>query len=348
MKKQVLLRALILMSALLVLNGCKGSDTAKDAKSDDATTVLEAGAEPLEELRYKIAHGTRMTSTLDFASARLATTEKVAVLEATPGARLHIVSGPTMKGKRGSTRFDVRIVKSEAIIPERMPRAQAMALNKAVQVMNNVGGWVEVDDRGIVQRAELNEAAKRPDVPVRSLVTLINARTSLARVILPAAPVGIGAKWEARKEIVLYGFQINQVDTYTLVDKVGDELKIKVDIKQTAPGQTITFEEEGVELTVESYEMEAAGDVIVNLSAIEANATARGASSGVINVKTVDGTEKIAVDRAIQMRMTVTYDLAEFEAAEASDKAKAAAEAQEQTAQDLDEELEEAGEIKKP
>ena len=72
MKKQVLLRALILMSALLVLNGCKGSDTAKDAKSDDATTVLEVGAEPLEELRYKIARGTRMTSTLDFASARLA------------------------------------------------------------------------------------------------------------------------------------------------------------------------------------------------------------------------------------------------------------------------------------
>ncbi len=347
MEKQVLLRASILMSALLVLNGCKGSDTAKDAKSDDVTTVLDAGAEPLEELRYKIAHGTRMTSTLDFASARLATTERVAVLETTPGVRLHILSGPTMKGKRGRTRYDVRVVKSEAIIPERMPRSQAIALNKAVQVMNNVGGWVEIDDRGIVQRSELNEAAKRPDVPVRTLVTLINARTSLARVILPAAPVGVGAKWEARKEIVLYGFQISQTDTYTLVDKVGDELKIKVDIKQTAPEQTITFEEEGVELTVESYEMQAAGDVIVNLSAIEANAAARGQSSGIVNVKTVDGTEKVEIDRAIQMRMTVTYDLAEFEAAEASEKAKAAAEAQAESAEELDKELDEADEIKK-
>ena len=333
MTKQVLLRALILMSALLVLNGCK-SDTAKDAKGD-AALVLEAGQEPLEPLRYKIAHGTTTTSVMDFGIASLATTRTGAALTVTPGVRLTIVSGPSLEGKRGSTRFDVRIIKSEAIVPEGVDPAVAQDLNKSASVLNNVGGWVEVDDRGIIQRTELNEAAKRSDVPVRLLVLIINARTSLSRVILPAQPVGVGARWEARKSLTMYGFEVSQVDTYTLTEKVGDELKINVQIQQTALPQTVTFEEEGIELNVESFKMNASGEVIANLNALETNAVASGESTGVLNVKTVDGTEKIEIDRAVQVRMTVAYDLAETEAA--------AEEALEEGAETLEAE-EEAGE----
>ena len=241
----------------------------------------------------------------------------------TPGVRLHIVSGPTLEGKRGSTRFDVRIIKAEALVPEGIDPAVALDLNKSASVLNNVGGWVEVDDRGIIQRTELNETAKRADVPVRLLVLIINARTSLARVILPAEPVGAGARWEARKDLTMYGFEVAQVDTYTLVEKVGDELKLNIQIQQTALPQTVTFEEEGIELAVESFKMNATGEVIANLNALETNASASGESVGVINVKTVDGTEKIEIDRAVQIRMTVTYDLAETEAEAAKEMEEA-------------------------
>ena len=334
MTKQVLLRALILMSALLVLNGCK-SDTAKDAKGD-AALVLEAGQEPLEPLRYKIAHGTTTTSVMDFGIASLATTRTGAALTVTPGVRLTIVSGPSLEGKRGSTRFDVRIIKSEAIVPEGVDPAVAQDLNKSASVLNNVGGWVEVDDRGIIQRTELNEAAKRSDVPVRLLVLIVNARTSLSRVILPAQPIGVGARWEARKSLTMYGFEVSQVDTYTLTEKVGDELKINVQIQQTALPQTVTFEEEGIELNVESFKMNASGEVIANLNALETNAIASGESTGVLNVKTVDGTEKIEIDRAVQMRMTVTYDLATAEALEVKEEADEALEAEEKAGKELE------------
>jgi hypothetical protein len=334
MTKQALLRALILMSALLVLNGCK-SDSAKDAKGD-AALVLDAGQEPRETLRYKIAHGTTTTSVMDFGIASLATTRRGAELAVTPGVRLIIVSGPSLEGKRGSTRFDVRIVKAEAIVPEGIDPAVAQDLNKSASVLNNVGGWVEVDDRGIIQRTELNEAAKRSDVPVRLLVMIINARTSLSRVILPAEPVGAGARWEARKNLVLYGFEVNQVDTYTLTEKVGDELKINVQIQQTALPQTVTFEEEGVELSVESFKMNASGEVIANLNALEANAAASGESTGVLNVKTVDGSEKVEIDRAFQVRMTVTYDVASAEAADVMEGAESTREAEEEVGEELE------------
>ncbi|MGB5415277.1 MAG: hypothetical protein WBN01_11590 [Polyangiales bacterium] len=335
MTKQVLSRALILVSALLVLNGCK-SDTAKDADSGGPVLVLDAGAEPRETLRYKIEHGTSTTATMDFGLASMATSRRGAALSVTPGVRLYIVSGPSMQGKRGSTRFDVRIVKAEAIVPAGIDPVLAKDLNKSASVLNNVGGWVEVDDRGIVQRTELNDAAKRSDVPVRLLVMIINARTSLARVLLPAEPVGVGARWEARKDLVLYGFKVNQVDTYTLAEKVGDDLKLNVQVQQSAVPQTITFEEEGVELTVKSFKMNATGEVIANLNALEANASANGDSTGMLSVKTVDDTEEIEIDRAFQVRMTVKYDLATAEADTAVEKAKSAEKAEKRAGEKLE------------
>jgi hypothetical protein len=59
---------------------------------------------------------------------------------------------------------------------------------------------------------------------------------------------------------------------------------------------------------------------------------------GIINVKTVDGTEKVEIDRAVQVRMTVTYDLAETEAeaAKAMEGAKAAQDAEKEAAKELE------------
>jgi hypothetical protein len=338
MTKQVVLRALILMSALVVVNGCK-SETANDAKADDPVLVIDQGAEPREELRYQVARGTTTTSAMEYALARLATTENVAALTVTPGVRLDIVSGPTIEGKGGATRFDVRIVKAEAIVPEGTDPALKLELDKSVAVLNNVGGWVEIDDRGIIQRSELNSRAKNPDVPARLLLMLINARTSLARVVLPAQPVGIGARWEAKKELLLYGFKITQSDTYTMTERAGDEVKLNVQIQQTAPQQTVTFEEDGVELTLEALSMNATGQVVLNLNALEANAAASGEAANLMSVKTVDGSEKLQIDSAFDVKMTVTYEIAEtIEQAEKQlEEAKATRIEAEQAAEQVEE-----------
>jgi hypothetical protein len=310
MTKHIVLRTMILVSVLLTLNGCK-SDDASDAKSKDPVVVIDAGQEPRETLRYNIAHGTTTTSKMEYALSSLATTRTGSTLSMSPGIRLHIVSGPTLEGKRGSTRFDVRIVKAEAIVPEGTDPDVKMDLDKGVAVLNNVGGWVEVDDRGIVQRSELNSAAKDPNVPARLLVMIINARTSLARVVLPAEAVGIGARWEAKKDLVVYGFKISQSDTYTLVERAGDQVKLNVQIQQTAPQQTVIFEEEGVEMTLEALTMNANGDVVLDLKALEANARASGQAADLLDVKTVEGSEKLEIDTAFDVKMTVTYEVAE-------------------------------------
>ena len=319
MTKQALLRALTVVCGLLVFQGCK-SDTAKDAKVEPVL-LLEAGDEPRTQLRYMVQDGSVTTSTMELTTSSMTTTTSAgAEVTKTPGLRFVVSSGPAIKLESGDARFDVRIVRAEAIIPPGADSEVESDFNRSAALLKDVGGWIEVDDRGIVQRSELNQAAQNANVPKRLLMTIVHARTSLARVILPAEPVGIGASWEARKELKVYGFEMQQVDKYTLTDKVGDEVKLNIEIVQTAPKQTLTFVEEGVEYALQSLSMSAEGNVILNLNALEGRSRIAGQSAEVLTVKTVESTEEIERNSAFQLSMEVRYE-ASKEKAEAIEEA---------------------------
>ena len=319
MTKQALLRALTVVCGLLVFQGCK-SDTAKDAKVEPVL-LLEAGEEPRATLRYMVQDGSVTTSTMELTTSSMTTTTSAgAEVTKTPGLRFVVSSGPAIKLESGDARFDVRIVRAEAIIPPGADSEVESDFNRSAALLKDVGGWIEVDDRGIVQRSELNQSAQNANVPKRLLMTIVHARTSLARVILPAEPVGIGASWEARKELKVYGFEMQQVDKYTLTDKVGDEVKLNIEIVQTAPKQTLTFVEEGVEYALQSLSMSAEGNVILNLNALEGRSRIAGQSAEVLTVKTVESTEEIERNSAFQLSMEVRYE-ASKEKAEAIEEA---------------------------
>lgn len=308
MTKQALLGGLVAMSALFVLGGCSKetkSETAAAVGSGDPVLVLEAGAEPRTPLRYKITDGTVTTSNMDFRLATLAQTADGAALSVVPGVRLHIVSGPSMRTEEG-IQFEVNIKKAEAMVPEGIDEDVANDLRQSASILNNVGGTIVISDRGLIQSTKLNEQAKNPDLPLRLLVMIVNARTTLARVVLPAEPVGLGARWESRKELVLYGFKIQQVDSYTLVEKVGDEIKLNVTVTQNALPQTVDFPDDGVSISVESMTANASGEIILNLNALESDAAAAGHSTDKLTVTAGDKTEKIEVTEAFEIRMTNT------------------------------------------
>ncbi|TFH28084.1 MAG: hypothetical protein E4H00_08985 [Myxococcales bacterium] len=277
MKKQVLVRSLILVFAMLVLASCKNegsSKTAADAKADPVL-LLEAGAEPQSPLRYKIADGTTTKSNMDFTIATLATTDESAALSVVPGVRLHIVSGPSMATENG-VKFEVNIAKAEAAIPRGVDPKVAEELRQSAAILDDVGGTVEMNDRGIALSTQLNDKAKSPDLPLRLLMMIVNARTTLSRVVLPAEPVGLGARWEARKELTLYGFKVQQVDSYTLVERVRDEIKLNMTVTHNALPQSVDFPEEGISIAVEQMVANAHGEIILNLNALESDAAASG------------------------------------------------------------------------
>ena len=307
MTSKTIVRSLILVSVLLAWAGCKkdeSSATAAAAKGDPVL-LLDAGAEPRAPLRYKIAEGTVTKSNMDFTMATLATTSDAAALSVVPGVRLHIVSGPSMATDEG-VKFEVNITKAEAAIPQGLDPQVAKELQQSAAVLDDAGGTVVMSDRGHVLSAELNERAKSPEIPVRLLTMIVNARTTLSRVILPGEEVGLGARWEARKEIELYGFTIQQVDTYTLVERVGDEIKLNVTVTQNALPQSIEFPEEGLTIAVEQMTANAGGEIVLNLNALESDAFAAGEAKDRIAVTGQDGTKKIEVNEAFEIKMTNT------------------------------------------
>jgi hypothetical protein len=307
MNKKAIVRGLILLSGLLALTSCKkdqSSATAADTGADPVL-LLEAGAEPQAPLRYKIAEGTTTKSNMDFTIATLATTSERAALSVVPGVRLHIVSGPAMPTENG-VKFGVNITKAEAAIPQGIDPKVAEELKQSAAILDDVGGTVEMNDRGIMLATELNDKAKSPDIPLRLLMMIVNARTTLSRVVLPAEPVGLGARWEARKELTLYGFKVQQVDSYTLVERVGDEIKLNVTVTQNALPQTVDFPEEGISIGVEQMVANAGGEIILNLNALESDAAAAGDATDKLIVTGPEGTEKIEVNEAFEIRMTNT------------------------------------------
>jgi hypothetical protein len=202
--------------------------------------------------------------------------------------------------------YEVDITKAEAAVPPGVDPEVAADLRKSASILDGVGGTVVMNDRGMILSAELNDRAKSPDIPVRLLTMIVNARTTLSRVLLPAEPIGVGGRWEARKEIELYGFKISQVDTYTLVERVGDEIKLNVSVSQMAVPQTVDFPEDGLSIAVEEMTANANGQIILNLNALESDAAASGQSLDKIAVTGPDGTQKIEVDEAFEVRMTNT------------------------------------------
>jgi hypothetical protein len=118
--------------------------------------------------------------------------------------------------------------------------------------------------------------------------------------------VGLGARWEARKELEVYGFQVQQVDTYTLVERVGDEIKLNVSVTQNAVPQTVEFPEEGLAISVEQMSANASGEIVLNLSALESDAAAAGSAKDKLTVTGQDGSKRIEVEEAFEVRMTNT------------------------------------------
>ena len=244
--------------ALLALGACKGSSTetaaAASQSDDDGIRVLDAGERPRSELRYRIPEGTTTTSTTTFRIATLATSEDRAAVTLLPGLRLDIVSGPAEITERG-IRAKVDVVNAQAVVPEGFDPKLAQQLRDGAAIADNIGGWFEIDDRGNMLAGEFNEQSKRADIPVRLLRMIVNTRQTLTRVRLPEEKLGLGARWETRQQINAYGFEVQQVNTYTLVDRVGDEVMLNVTVQQLAKPQTIEFPEQGIEISVDTKPM---------------------------------------------------------------------------------------------
>jgi hypothetical protein len=103
----------------------------------------------------------------------------------------------------------------------------------------------------------------------------------------------------------MFGFEIHQIDRYTINDRIGDELRLGVEIVESAPQQTVTFEEGGVNFKLESLSVSAQGDLVVELDTLEASGRVKGRATEVLSVTRDGVTERVGLDSTFQIDIDV-------------------------------------------
>jgi len=111
------------------------------------------------------------------------------------------------------------------------------ALAETLAPLVGMTGVVEVTRRG----EEVQEDWSAPDGVDGQIVEELRKSMAFALPVLPAEPVGKGGKWTVTRPIDDQGFEVTQVETWTVAEMTGQGVTLHTVVKQQAvTGQPVT------------------------------------------------------------------------------------------------------------
>jgi hypothetical protein len=238
--------------------------------------LLEPGAEPREQLRYKRADGLTENLIVELSLATLLETTGASALVEAPVLALGLTMGEvrctTAPEPLCNYPFRFRVIGVK--MPEGASEDAAAELGRAVAPLGAVTGTFEVDSRGVTRRADVDVP---PGVPPRLLTLLGNIRTSLISVPMPEEAVGVGARWQVQRLHNVGKIKTTQTLVYSLLERKDRVLRLGVTLRQSADPQEVAYDE-ATSLKVESYEFSGTGSMVMNLDALTPLSEIRGNS----------------------------------------------------------------------
>jgi Family of unknown function (DUF6263) len=245
-------KALITASLLLLTGGwglhSASSVTAQPARFTPPTPqavakphleLLSSGAEPRQELRFrpvlKAQQQGIMTLNMDMVVSLAGNPRPKTKMPATV---MKFTTTLTKIDPNGDIHYQFRYtnvdVKSDASLP---PSALAK-LRSQLQKIKGLSGTVVVDNRG--QTISGNFAIpKGADAMMRQMVDQMSQSIDQFSAPVPAAAVGVGAKWRVTTTPTMSGVKLQQTATYELVKSQNGVVTLNVAVAQQAAAQPI-------------------------------------------------------------------------------------------------------------
>jgi len=302
MTKQIACWVLVVLGVPIAVQGCNTLPEPQVAAAPPSSGVflLDAGAEPRSLLRYAIEEGTTTKATT---TVRVRSTgDKVPdrYLSGLRSVELDVVYGPAEpEGNR--IKYPLQIVGAKAVSEPNASRATKKELEDQAALLRGAGAVVEIDDRGHLRGSEMNAVAA--EVPVRVLWDLLMTLFSVSEVWLPEEPVGLGARWQYRGMIAVYGLRIEQAITYTLSERVNDKPVLEMDFEQIGGDQVVSVPGSEAPIEVVSARMTATGRTVLDLTSVVSSGSVSGLVRDVL-VVSEDGKEKSAlVEEAFEVQV---------------------------------------------
>lgn len=196
--------------------------------------LLSPGAEPREPLRLQVKPGEVQSAvmTLQLGMGGAAGMMKL------PAIALTLSAEPKSVGENGDIVAETKVedVSVGADAAGAAPMAEVLR-----QTMDGIKGMTiasTISDRGFNRRAE----AKLPagaDAAARHAMEQMKDSLVNTQFMLPAEPVGPGAKWEIKQKLKSQGMTIDQTTTHHLLSREGTVLSVESTIAQSAAHQKI-------------------------------------------------------------------------------------------------------------
>lgn len=261
--RNIAIAACVVAAVLAV--GCKKKKT-KPPPPELSVKLIDPGATPQQPLQYAIPEGAAVRSILtvrDLDAAGDASEDADDAFGVLPGLKLALRAGPTVSLSNG-TRYILRIVKAESILPEGISSRQIDEAQQGVDALNGMRGRFDINRQGIVVDADVPWAQGQERIHPRVTITIGNIRSAVATIPLPREPVGIGAVWEVRRPLRIWSARVTQVTRYELIEREDDRFRVAISVEQKAAPQTADLNPK-LEMHVRGYELRANGHALADL-----------------------------------------------------------------------------------
>ena len=274
-------RAVVLALALAVVAACGSDDESSDPVTSapapttaaaggtaSGVTVEDPGAEPRQPLVLRITPGS---------SDKAAFLSRIGLTATADGQPLDIGTLPGFKivldqradrvDPDGTVHYTVTF--SDASV-EATPGADPATVQQSqagLAQMKGLRGTGSFDAQGDNHQLSFDTSAVS-DPAIRSTLDSLSSQIGNLSAPLPSQPLGIGARWTARRSATINGITVNTTTTYTLRSRTGD--RYELDLVQRAdapPGPTeIPNLPAGTEASIERFEVQGTGRITGDLT----------------------------------------------------------------------------------
>lgn len=202
--------------------------------------VLNPGAEPRQQLRFKPAVNAKQTSVMKFDIDMEMSISNAAM----PKVELptNVITIDTTVNKvdpNGDIHYEFRYSKIDVIDNGKVPKPVLEAMENQNKKLVGIGGTFVADNRGYTKsgRFTMTEAL---DPSTRQVFDQLSQSINQFSYPLPEAAIGKGARWRVSSPLTISGITLTQTATYQLVSLQNGVATIDFSLTQKAQAQKLT------------------------------------------------------------------------------------------------------------
>jgi hypothetical protein len=185
-------------------------------------TLIDAGAEPRQPLRYQLQAGRSERVQIDSqVQISLAMGGQSMPLTLAPPVRMTLDLASNEVAADGSARISYKLVSLEAVGEGQ----QVAQMNQALAGFAGISGWYRIDPRGNVLEGQVDPLPA--DNPAAAgVVNEVEQAMQRMSAPLPEQAVGPGARWQVTQSIEDNAMKMTQTSEFTLRSRNGQTLEL--------------------------------------------------------------------------------------------------------------------------